>query len=182
MEKNYRKIEFMGGDSIEMVMKDLVRFKECGELVFGEFNGHNLYSDIDDLETAYKKIIGYTKAEHDEIIQKRVDEYESQKKRHKDAIPELTKEWIEKGKTILDKKYHELWIKCVPIRLDDLYQGMELGMCLDIVKELNSGCELETAKTIIEEQGHSGMSFRLVCSMVKSFCDRGTDFVSYTRS
>ena len=61
-------------------------------------------------------------------------------------------------------------------------RGMELGMCLDIVKELNSGCELETAKTIIEEQGHSGMSFRLVCSMVKSFCDRGTDFVSYTRS
>jgi hypothetical protein len=69
----------------------------------------------------------------------------------------------------------------VPIRLDDLYQGMELKCCLDIVIELNNGCTLNEAKAIIESQGHSGMSFGLVCSMVKSFCDRGTEFVSYVR-
>ena len=80
------------------------------------------------------------------------------------------------------EKYHETWAKCVPIRLDDLYQGMELGATLDIVKELNAGCELQKAKEIIEGQGHSGMSFGLVCSMVKSFCDRGQEFVSYVRS
>jgi hypothetical protein len=33
----------------------------------------------------------------------------------------------------------------------------------------------------IENQGHSGMSFGLVCSMVKSFCDRGVEFSSYAR-
>lgn len=97
------------------------------------------------------------------------------------SIPELIKEWIEKGNVILDKKYHEKWAECVPIRLNDLYQGMELGATLDIVKELNSGCTLDIAKGIIDGQGHSGMSFRLVCSMVKSFCDRGTEFVSYVR-
>jgi hypothetical protein len=59
---------------------------------------------------------------------------------------------------------------------------MELGNCLDIIKELNAGCELETAKKIIEDQGHSGMSFGLVCSMVKAFCDRGVEFVTYVRS
>ena len=69
----------------------------------------------------------------------------------------------------------------MPIRLDDLYQGMELKCCLDIVSELNKGCSLDEAKTIIEGQGHSGMSFGLVCSMVKSFCDRGQEFVSYAR-
>ena len=50
-----------------------------------------------------------------------------------------------------------------------------------IVKELNAGCELDKAKEIIEAQGHSGMSFGLVCSMVKSFCNRGSEFVAYVR-
>ena len=178
----HRKIEFGLGYSIERAMQDLARFKERGELVYGEFNGQKLYSDIDDVDSAYKKITGKTKAEFDEECKVENDRYEERKRKHKEAIPELTKEWIEKGNAILDEKYHETWAKCVPIRLDDLYQGMELGATLDIVKELNAGCELQKAKKIIEEQGHSGMSFGLVCSMVKSFCDRGQEFVSFARS
>jgi hypothetical protein len=91
------------------------------------------------------------------------------------------KQWIERGKAILDEKYHKLWEKCVPIRLSDLYEGMELGATLDIVKELNSGCELDKAKEIIKGQNHSGMSFGLVCSMVKAFCDRGNEFVNFVK-
>lgn len=178
----HRKFEFGAGDSIERAMQDLARFKERGELVFGEFNGQELYSDVDDLDTAYKKITGKTKADFDAEQKAENDRYKEEQRKHKEAIPELTKEWIEKGNAILDEKYHETWAKCVPIRLDDLYQGMELGATLDIVKELNAGCELQKAKTIIEGQGHSGMSFGLVCSMVKSFCDRGQEFVSYARS
>ncbi|MFA5298523.1 MAG: hypothetical protein WC389_10005 [Lutibacter sp.] len=182
MEKNYRKIEFGAGDSIERAMKDLARFKERGELVYGEFNGKKLYSDIDDLDSAFKKVTGSTKSEFDAEREKEHLAYEGSKRKHKEAIPELIKEWIEKGKAILAEKYHETWEKCVPIRLGDLYRGMELKATLDIVKELNAGCELEVAKGIIEEQGHSGMSFGLVCSMVKSFCDRGTEFANYARS
>lgn len=178
----HRKIEFGAGDSIERAMKDLARFKERGELVYGEFNGQRLYSDIDDVDSAYKKITGKTKAEFDAECKAENDRYKEEQRKHKESIPELTKEWIEKGNLILDEKYHEKWAKCVPIRLDDLYQGMELGATLDIVKELNAGCELQKAKEIIEGQGHSGMSFGLVCSMVKSFCDRGQEFVSYARS
>lgn len=181
METNYRKIEFGAGVSIERVMQDLVRFKERGELVYVEFNGQKLYSDIDDVDSAYKKITGKTKAEFDAEQKAENDRYKEEQQKHKDSIPELTKEWIEKGSAILDEKYHEKWAKCVPIRLDDLYQGMELGATLDIVKELNAGCELDVAKGIIEGQDHSGISFGLVCSMVKSFCDRGAEFVSYVR-
>lgn len=181
MEKNYRKIEFGAGYSIERAMQDLNRFKECGELVYGEFNGQKLYSDIDDVDSAYKKITGKTKSEFDAETKRRHEEYEAENKRHEEAIPELTKEWIEKGNVILNEKYHELWAKIVPIRLKDIYKGFELGACLDIVKELNSGCELSVAKKIIEEQGHSGMSFGLVCSMVRALCDRGLEFVNYVR-
>ena len=178
----HRKIEFGAGYSIERAMQDLARFKERGELVFGEFNGQKLYSDVDDLDTAYKKITGKTKADFDAEEKSENDRYKEEQRKHKEAIPELTKEWIEKGNAILDEKYHETWAKCVPIRLDDLYQGMELKCCLDIVSELNKGCSLDEAKTIIERQGHSGMSFGLVCSMIKSFCDRGEEFVNYARS
>jgi len=178
MEKNYKKITLGAGQSIESAIKEL---KEHKDLVCGSFNDQMLYSDIDDLDSAYKKITGKTKAEFDEAERKRHEEYESENKRHKEAIPELTKEWIEKGKNILDDKYLELWNKIVPIRLDDLYKGFELGACLDIVKELNAGCTLNEAKSIIESQGHSGMSFGLVCSMVEAFCDRGTEFLKFVK-
>lgn len=179
MEKNYREIEFLAGQSLETAIKEL---KEHKDLVCGSFNGQMLYSDIDDLDSAFKKVTGRTKSEFDAECEKEHLEYEERKRKHKEAIPELTKEWIEKGNAILAEKYRETWAKCVPIRLSDLYEGMELGATLDIVKELNAGCKLETAKDIIDGQGHSGMSFGLVCSMVGSFCDRGSEFAIYARS
>lgn len=181
METNYRKIEFGAGYSIERAMQDLARFKERGELVYGEFNGQRLYSDIDDVDSAYKKITGKTKADFDAEMKAENDRYKEEERKHKESIPELTKQWIEKGNEILDEKYHKTWSECVPIRLGDLYRGMELGATLDIVKELNEGCELHKAKEIIENQGHSGMSFSLVCSMVRAFCDRGSAFVKYVK-
>jgi len=173
--KNYKEIEF-GFGNIESAIKELKSHKE---LVFGVFNGEKLYSDIDDVDSAYKKITGKTKAECEEAERKRSEDYKEQKRKHTEAIPELTEAWIGKGKTVLDEKFLDEWTKCVPIRLSDLYQGMELGMCLDIVKELNEGCAFEKAKEILESQGHSGMSFGLVCSMIRSFCDRGVEFVNY---
>ena len=178
MEKKYRKIDFMIGNTIESAVKELHSYKEP---VVGSFNGNNLYSDVDDIDSAYIKITGKTKAEHDELMRQEREKWEEQDRKHKEAIPELTKEWIEKGEAIIDAKYLDYWRKCVPIRLNDMYKGFELGACIDIVKELNAGCELTVAKKIIEDQGHSGMSFGLVCSMVKSFCDRGEEFVSFVR-
>ena len=179
MIKEYRDITRITiGESIDSVVK---RMKSAGELVSVEFNGVMLYSDIDDVDSAYKKVTGMTKAELDAETQREREQYLEEERRHKDSIPRLTKEWWVRGCSILDAKYHDSWRKCVPIRLNDLYRGMELGCCLDIVKELNNGCTLESAKKIIEGQGHSGMSFGLVCSMVESFCDRGKEFVGYAR-
>jgi hypothetical protein len=179
METKYREIEFSPGSSIESAVKEL---KEHKDLVCGSFNGQMICSDVDDMDSAYKKITGKTKAEFDAEAKAENDRYKEEERKHKESIPELTKEWIEKGKAMLDEKHHEEWERCVPIRLGDLYRGMELGATLDIVKELNAGCELDVAKGIIEGQGHSGMSFGLVCSMVKAFCDRGNEFFNYVRN
>ena len=181
MKEKYKQIEFSPGENIDSAVKTLIRHKENGRLVCGTFNGTVLYSDVDDVDSAYEKIMGMTKSEYDKEEQQQQEEYKEQERKHKNAIPKLTKEWIEKGSNILDEKYHELWQKAVPIRLDDLYHGMELGCCLDIVEPLNNGCDFEIAKDIIEKQGHSGMSHGLVCSMVRSFCDRGEEFVKHIK-
>ena len=181
MEKKYIEIQLEFGGNIDSAMKLLNEYKAKNELVFINFNGHELYSDIDDLNSAYVKVTGKTKEQFDEHQRLRHEEYEEGKRKHEESIPELTKEWIKKGNEILDKEYHELWNKCVPIRLSDLYRGMELGASLEIIDKLNKNCSLDEAKDIIDNQGHSGMSYSLVRSMVKSFCKRGNEFANYTK-
>lgn len=175
----YREIEFGFGSSIESAVKEL---KGHSDLVCGSFNGEMLYSDVDDLDSAYKKITGKTKLEYKKDQQKRQDDYEQKKREHEEAIPDLTEEWIKKGNEVLDKRYHDLWAKVVPVRLKELYRGYELEACLDIVDLLNNGHGLDDAKDMIEQQGHSGMSFSLVCSIVNAFCIRGSEFVNYVES
>ena len=181
MEKQYREIQLEFGGNIDSAMKLLNEYKAKNELVFINFNGHELYSDIDDLDSAYVKVTGKTKEQFDEHQRLIREEYEEEKRKHEESIPELTTEWIKKGNKILDKEYHELWNECVPIRLSDLYRGMELGASLEIIDKLNKNCSLDEAKDIIDNQGHSGMSYSLVRSMVKSFCKRGNEFANYTK-
>ncbi len=83
------------------------------------------------------------------------------------------------GHEILDEKYWAEWDEIVPIRVDDLYHGMELGACLEIIEPLNKGCTFEEVEKIIDNQGHSGWSYGLVLAMVAAFCDRGKEFRGY---
>lgn len=180
MDNKYTKIDFFPGRNIEECVNELLNYKEKGELVFGIFNGHKLYSDTVTMDNAYKEITGNTKKEFDDYIKKQNEEYKKQKQEHIKSIPEKSRFWMEKGREILDSSKWEFWDKMVPVRLYDLYQGMELKCCLDIVDILKNGT-LEEAKKEIENQGHSGMSFGLVCSMVKEFSPRGEEFFYYVR-
>ena len=179
MESKYRIIGFGVGDDIDSAMYQL---KNHQDLVCGEFNGKMLYSDIDDLDSAYKKITGKSKSEFEEKLRQGKAKYEREKLEYEQSIPSLTIEWVEKGKSILDKKHHKLWAEIVPVRLGDLYRGMELGNCLEIVEQLNKGEPFDSVKPLIINQGHSGMSFGLVCSMIREFADRGEEFVAYIRT
>ena len=178
MKKEYKKADYIGND-IDTVVKNLLIAKEKGELISTDFNGHMLYSDTVTLDGAYKEITGKTKAEFDKAQKEWRDEYERKEQEHKSRIPDLSEEWKQKGREILSEDRWEYWDKIVPIRLGDLYHGMELGCCLAIAKILNTNGTLEDAKKEIESQGHSGMSWGLVCSMVKTFCDRGQEFVNF---
>ena len=178
MKKEYLKIGFWG-NTIENAVNKLLNFKERGTLVYGEFNGAILYSDTVTMDSAYKEITGKTKSEFDDKMKQHQEKRERQQKEHKEKIPELSKVWMDKGREILTEDKWDYWDKIVPVRLNDLYQGMELGACLHIVNILNNNGTLEEAKEEIESQGHSGMSFGLVCSMVKKVSERGNEFVEY---
>lgn len=191
MEKNYKEIKFEWGISLEEAVTELLRRRDNRELVCGNFNYTMLYSDTVTMDNAYLAVHGKTKKEFDAFVSKNrqkmygsaiQSENQTEPENEKDlANKNLVKEWVEKGRAILDEKYWDKWEECVPIRLDDLYHGMELGACLEIVDALNKGCTLEEAKDIIYAQNHSGMSYSLVRAMVKAFCDRGAKFSDYTK-
>jgi hypothetical protein len=176
MKNNYKEIKFLVGSDIERAVNELLEYKEKGILACGTFNGTTLYSDKVTVDSAYLEIIGKTKAEFDKSQEEWRENYRREEERHKASIPELSKEWIEKGHRILSEDKWELWDKCVPIRLGDLYRGMELGQCLDIIKTIKERT-LEEAVEVMNNQGHSGMSWGLMKLMVKTFSDKGEEFV-----
>lgn len=151
-KNGYREIEGYAGMTIEMAVHRLQKYNELGEKVFMEFNGTELYSDDVTVDSAYLKVLGKTKAEYDRDHEKWLEEERRKEEEHKAKIPELAKEWIEKGHAVLDEKYWDHWDEIVPIRLSDLYQGMELGMCLDLVRILNKGPEfMIEAKDVLND-------------------------------
>jgi hypothetical protein len=109
------------------------------------------------------------------------DKYFKEEIEHENKTSSLSEEWMKKGKEILTEDKWEYWDKIVPIRLEDLYSGRELGCCLDIVKILNNNGSLDEAKKMINNQHHSEMSYRLVCHMVRFFCNRGQEFIDYIK-
>lgn len=179
MDKEYELVDFPLSWTIDDVVAELLEYKKNDKLACTDFNGHKLYSDTVTIDNAYLEIVGKTKSEYDKAQKEWREKIIREQEEHKAKIPELTEKWIKEGHKILDEKYWSFWDECVPIRLEDLYHGMELKACLDIVEPLNNGCSLEKAKEIIESQDHSGMSYGLVRAMVVEFCDRGEEFAKY---
>ena len=90
MIKEYRDITGIGlGETIDSVIK---KMKSARELVSVEFNGVMLYSDIDDVDSAYKKVTGMTKAEFDAEIQREREQYLEEENRHMGSCS--SNEWV----------------------------------------------------------------------------------------
>jgi gas vesicle protein len=182
MERNrseYQEIDTLMSCSIDDAMTMLRNhYNMTGTKACTEFNSRTIYSD-ETIDEAYIKLVGCTKEEHE----KEIKEYNERSKREEEdfqrRLPELEQYWTKKGRDVVREDKLELWNKCVPVRLRDLYHGFELQACLEIVDALNKECSLEKAKNIIDNQGHSGMSFSLVCTMVNEFSKRGREFVEY---
>lgn len=172
----YIKVNFSGGMTIEEAVEYLHQLSnKTGKDYYGTFNNNTLTSDMT-VDEAYIKYMGMTL---DELRRKQEEWRQDLIKReeeHQKRIPQLTKEYIEKGHKILSKDKWDEWDRCVPIRLGDLYEGMELGQCLDIIKTVKDN-SIVAGIEVMKNQCHSGMSWGLMKSMIKTFCDCGNEFV-----
>lgn len=182
-----KKIETYAGQDIEDAWAALLRESaNCKETCFCEFNGKTLYS-TDSIDVAYVKVVGKTKAEFDEDMRRQKEEYEHQEREHKEKIPSLTEEYRKKARGVILESSYDEWDEIVPIRLRDLYQGMELGATLDLCKIMREEAtpydeRLHKAYDAFMEQGHSGMSAGLVAAMLRKFCPDGADLADAVMS
>lgn len=182
-----KEIELYPGETIDDAWKRLLKESaECGDTCFGKFNNHEIRS-TDTLDEAYMKITGKTKEQHDKAEQDWHEEYERKEKEHKDNIPNLVPEYCKKARGVILEDQYDYWDRIVPIRLGDLYHGMELDDTLDLCKIMrDESIDYETrirkAYDEFRYQGHSGMSANLVMSMLKAFCPNGDDLADAIRN
>lgn len=179
-EEDYRLIDLPWGTNLENSIALLHSYQRNNGLAKAEFNGYILYSDMS-LDDAFKLVMGKTKAEFDKKRQDYLDRLKHEEEEYKAQIPSLEEEWKAKGRTFLKEKYWEYWDKCVPIRLDDLYRGMELGSLQELLVEYDKNKDLSKVKEIFEGQGHSGMSAGLMFCMLRAFHDDGEKIAEYLK-
>lgn len=181
---DYHVIEFDPGLTIDKAVVELQKLYNQGVKAKGVFNGVTLYSDTVDIDDAYLAITGRTEADHKDLVKSIHENFKREEQEHKENIPHLTDKYTKLGQEVLDESKWRKWEEIVPIRLRDLYRGMELNCCLEIVKVLNRepsrwDSEIENdswilvneAADIFESQNHSGMSASLVAYMVEQFAN-----------
>ena len=178
-----REIEFYPGVDIEeawYMLQDESRHHK--DICSGLFNGKRLLS-TDSLDEAYVKVLGKTKAEYDKEMQDWKNEHERREKEFKESIPELIPKFRKMARGVILEDRYGLWDKIVPIRLGDLYHGMELNNTIALCKIMRDESvdydkRLRMAYDEFMNQGHSGMSAHLVASMVREFCPNGDDLAN----
>ena len=124
----YRKLKHMASETLE----------EVG----GDFNGQKLDSTMT-LDDMFKAVTGRAKAEHEKLLKEQQDKYKQEEQKHKESIPSLVAEYIERGHKLNESTW-DAWDECVPVRLNDLYRGMELDYTLRLVEMLDiNGCDIK---------------------------------------
>ena len=176
-----KQVEIWGAlnldDALKMVKAEAEKF---GCVCWAEFNMEKIYS-TDSVDDACLKVCGCTKAEHEEKVRKEQEERE-----HKANIPNLVEKYRKEARGLVIEEELEFWDECVPIRLGDLYRGMELGCTLSIIRVMKDESisldeRLVKAHRVFDSQGHSGMSASLMFAMLCKFCPDGEKLVEYLR-
>lgn len=180
-----KELYFTAGMSIE----DAICFlndcsKNDGNECYGVFNGKEIFSTESEDEI-YKKITGNNKNEFNKKLEEDIAEHKRIDDEFKRRIPFLIDEYIQKADGIIPVENIPLWNKMVPIRLNDLYRGMELDCWLDLIKIMNSDKTDEEimvlCKNQFNEQGHSGMSASLVLRGLEELHHKGKIVADYIR-
>lgn len=171
------------GFTIKATYEEMKRYEiKSGEHCFCMFNGKKLLSTYT-LDECYREVTGVTLAEYEERQKKMREEYLKKEEEFKASIPSKIDEYRKKAIGIIHDNKIAYWNKIVPIRLNDLYHGMELDCWLELIAELNKDIpkedKFQKCKEMFDKQGHSGMSANLVFSGLEQFHELGKELVKY---
>lgn len=180
-----KEINLRPGCNIDIAWRDLIESQlKTGEICFGMFNDIKLLSTYT-LDECYRKITGKTKLEWEEEKRKDHEKYLREQEEWISKIPQKTKEYINKAKGIIPENKLEYWKKIVPIRLRDLYKGLELDCWLDLIKILNLEISKEEkfkeCEDLFIKQEHSGLSGSLVLGGLVELHPLGKDFYDFMK-
>lgn len=147
-------------------------------IVYAVFNGVEiLHTDTPDEISV--KVTGKTIAEREAAEKAWREEYDRKEREHQVRIPELIEKYKKEARGVIPEDKLELWDEIVPIRLNDLYRGMELEEWLKMIRVLNEDKPKEErfaiCKEIFDNAGHSGMSGNLVLSGLCEFHPDGRE-------
>ena len=171
----------MWGSTLEEVVRALIQFRAKGEDVYFDFNGTVLKSSDVTFDNAYLAVTGMTYAECQENEKRRIEKWKQEDEEYKKSIPNLRKQYLVDSLHLISPEQIDEWVKVMDARLSDLYKGFDLASAIEIMKALDGGASIETAKNIIDNQGHSGMSYGVVRLVVKQFSPRGQEFWDATQ-
>ena len=178
-QSKLNKIEFSAGQNIESAYRDLQEYAPS----YGEFNDHTIYS-YETLDEIFQKIVGMTRDEFYKYAKEKEEKRQQELKTYKERIPELITYYKDKARGIIPENKLKYWDRIVPIRLNDLYRGMELQCLLDIITILNDENKTKEDRfnncyDLFYKQGHSGTSGMIVLSGLKQLHPLGYEFVDY---
>jgi len=147
----------------------------------------------------YQYVFGYSKEEAikaaEEDAQKRADELiedinkTAEENNHSDSILrndpkyvqalEKTPKWIERGEKLIYPSKLADWIKCINIRIRDIYYGSELDDALRIMELLDKYPDIRVAVNAYNRLDGSGASVSMAAKIVFDFSKRGPEFYHY---
>lgn len=163
-------------DNVESAVYLLLAAKARGEKAFIDFNGHILHSDTVSMDSAFKEIFGYTKAEYDQKVKELEIERERRIEAKKQRAESMITQWIEKGKHLIYPEKYEEWERCVVSQANDLTYGSDLDYALEIMQALEDNKPLGEVVNI-NNQNHSGNSVGVAQRIVFSFSKKGPEFI-----
>lgn len=171
----------MWGATLEEVARALIQFRVNGEDVCCDFNGTVMRSSDVTFDSAYLAVTGMTYTEFQENEKRRIEKWKQEEEEYKKSIPNLRKRYLVDSLYLISPEQIDEWIKVVDARLSDLYKGFDIASAIEIMKALDGGDSIGNVKNIIDNQGHSGMSYGVVRLIVKQFSPRGQEFWDATQ-
>ena len=167
---------------LDEIVTAFEKYRDQNKNIYINFNGQKLYSLIDDRDSCYKKVTGKSYTDFKESQKKRHEEYLLKEKKAKEEAIAKMPERFERGLNLIYPQRKDEWKLCVEARTNDLYHGSDLDNAIDVMESIEKGATFDQAYKIIEDAGHSGMSFGMTLSIISTFSKKGVEFYRFVKT